>query len=66
MRQKKDYLLFMHLSIMTQNILVFTCSAPMILFASIATKFLNVDLFKTNNPISKLVMLFTMNQMLTY
>ncbi len=54
----------LNLPIMTQNILVFCCSAPLMLFASIAAKFLKVDLFHSNNPLSKLAMLLTMNQML--
>lgn len=54
----------LNLPIMTQNILVFCCSASLMLFASIAAKFLKVDLFHSNNPLSKLAMLLTMNQML--
>ena len=46
------------------NILVFACSMPMLPIAWIIGKRWGFDIFKSENPLSKLGFLFTMNQVL--
>lgn len=52
------------LTIDFKNILVFTCSAPLLPIAWMVGKKLNIDIFSQENPLGKLGFLFTLNQLL--
>lgn len=52
------------LSVETRNLITFCCSCPLMPLACIFGKKLKVDIFEKNNPLTKLGLLFTINQML--
>lgn len=54
----------LELPITTKNILVFSCSCPLLPLAWMVGKKLEVDIFAKQNPLGQLGFLFTMNQML--
>ena len=50
--------------VMTRNLLVFCCATPLLPLSFLAGKILKVDIFSKENPLSKLGLLFTLNQLL--
>ncbi|MCR5795203.1 MAG: hypothetical protein K6G61_07685 [Solobacterium sp.] len=54
----------LEIPVLTRNLLVFCCAAPLLPLAWIMGKVIKVDIFGSTNPLSKLGLLFTMNQML--
>lgn len=52
------------LPIETRNLLTFCCSCPLLPLAYINGKIIKVDIFEKKNPLSKLGILFTCNQIL--
>jgi len=54
----------MNLNISTKNLLIFCCSCPLMPIAMIAGKILGVDIFDKANPLGKVGLLFTLNQMI--
>ena len=52
------------LPVLTRNLLVFCCSCPLLPISWAAGKVLKVDIFDKENPLGKLGLLFTMNQMI--
>ena len=52
------------LPVLTRNLLVFCCSCPLLPIAWAAGKALKVDIFDKENPLGKLGLLFTLNQMI--
>ncbi len=52
------------LPVMTGNLLVFCCSCPLLPAAWLVGKKLDVDIFSKENPLGRLGVLFTMNQLL--
>lgn len=52
------------LPIMTKNLFTFCCSAPLVFLAYLFSFILKIDFQNKGNPLSKLGLLFTLNQML--
>ena len=50
--------------VMTGNLLVFCCAAPLLPLSFLIGKILKVDIFSKENPLSRLGLLFTLNQLL--
>ena len=50
--------------VMTRNLLVFCCATPLLPLSYLIGKLLKVDIFSKDNPLSKLGLLFTLNQLL--
>ena len=50
--------------VMTGNLLVFCCAAPLLPLSFLIGKILKVDIFSKDNPLSRLGLLFTLNQLL--
>ena len=50
--------------VMTRNLLVFCCAAPLLPLSFLIGKILKVDIFSKENPLSGLGLLFTLNQLL--
>ena len=50
--------------VMTRNLLVFCCATPLLPLSYLIGKILKVDIFSKDNPLSKLGLLFTLNQLL--
>ena len=50
--------------VMTRNLLVFCCAAPLLPLSFLIGKILKVDIFSKDNPLSRLGLLFTLNQLL--
>ncbi|MDD7793299.1 DUF7010 family protein [Clostridium sp. 'White wine YQ'] len=60
-------LLFIHLSslpILTKNLLTFCCTAPLLPLAFFVSKIIKVDFQNKDNPLTKLGVLFSLNQIL--
>ena len=53
-----------NIPINNKNLIVFCCSCPLMPIATVIGKLINVDLFSKKNPLSKIGLLFTMNQLL--
>lgn len=53
-----------NLPILTKNMFTFCCSAPLVPLAYLISKFIGVDFQNKENPLTKLGILFAMNQML--
>ena len=52
------------LPVMTRNLLTFCCAAPLLPLSFLAGKIIKVDIFSNSNPLGKLGLLFTLNQLL--
>ena len=52
------------LPVMTKNLLTFCCAAPLLPLSFLAGKIIKVDIFSNSNPLGKLGLLFTLNQLL--
>lgn len=52
------------LSILTKNLLTFCCSTPLVPMAYFISKLIGVDFQNKDNPLTKLGVLFSVNQML--
>ena len=50
--------------VMTRNLLVFCCAAPLLPISFLVGKVIKVNIFSKENPLGKLGLLFTLNQML--
>ena len=50
--------------LMTRNLLVFCCSCPLFPLAILIGKLVNVNVLEKENPLSRLLILVTMNQLL--
>lgn len=50
--------------VVTKNLLVFCCSAPLMPISMLIAKIIKVNIFQKENPLGNLGFLFTMNQML--
>lgn len=53
-----------NLPVLTQNLLTFFCSAPLISLALLVARFIKVDFQSKGNPLSQLGLLFSLNQLL--
>lgn len=54
----------LEIPVMTKNMLVFCCSAPLMPVSMLVAKIIKVDIFSKDNSLGNLGFLFTMNQML--
>ena len=54
----------MKVSLPVQNLLIFCCSCPLLPLSWFVGKWLNVDIFSKENPLSNLGFLFTCNQLI--
>ena len=54
----------MKVSLPFQNLLIFCCSCPLLPLSWFVGKWLNVDIFSKENPLTNLGFLFTCNQLL--
>jgi len=50
--------------VMTKNLLVFCCSAPLMPISMLAAKIMKANIFSKENPLGNLGLLFSINQML--
>ena len=60
-------ILFVHLSnlpILSKNLLTFCCTAPLLPLAFLVSKIIKVDFQNKDNPLTKLGVLFSLNQIL--
>ena len=55
---------WLDLPVMTRNLLVFCCAAPLLPISMLVGKIIKVNIFSKENPLGKLGLLFTMNQMI--
>nr|WP_205396384.1 hypothetical protein [Streptococcus lutetiensis] len=54
----------MKVSLPVQNLLIFCCSCPLLPLSWLVGKWLNVDIFSKENPLTNLGFLFTCNQLI--
>lgn len=53
-----------HLPVMTKNLLTFCCTAPLMPLSFVFSRLLHIDFQNKQNPLSKLGLLFSVNQLL--
>jgi hypothetical protein len=49
---------------LTKNLFTFFCTAPLVPLAILISKFIDVDFYSKDNPLAKLGLLFSLNQLL--
>ena len=54
----------LNIPVMTRNMLVFCCACPLFPLAMLVGKIIGVNVLEKENPLSKLLILFTCNQFL--